>query len=99
MVILFNFVAIFGCFLSIVLEFYTMCLGRFLFGFASGVFVVATPKILDETVPSHVMDNGYGISTNLVINMSVAISFILGVGMPDGAFKNSTLRNPTGMKK
>ena len=80
---MFNFVAIFGCLLSIVLQFFIMCLGRFLFGFAAGVFIVATPRILEETVPGHVMDNGYGISTNIAINLSVATSFILGLGMPN----------------
>jgi len=83
MVILFNLVALLGCVLSCILNVPIMVIGRFLYGFACGVIVCATPKILEETIPAHAMDNGYGVSTNLAINLFICVSLILGAGMPD----------------
>lgn len=81
-VVIFNAVGIIGCLISLVLNFPIMCIGRLIFGFASGVLVIATPKILDETIPAHLMDNGYGVSTNLAINSFVLVNLLLGIGMP-----------------
>ena len=81
-VIAFNVVSIFGALISMVPNVYAICLGRFIFSICSGVFSCATPKILEETIPSHIMDNGYGISTNLCINVYVMLSMFLSFGMP-----------------
>lgn len=83
MVILFNFVALVGVVLSLINNFTLMCVGRLIFGFASGVFVVAGSKMLDETIPAHLMDHGYGASTNLAINVFIMVSMLMGLGMPD----------------
>ena len=82
MVILFNIVGLLGCLLSLVANVPILCCGRFIYGFACGVIVCATPKILEETIPAHVMDNGYGTSTNLAINIMIMVSLLLGIGMP-----------------
>jgi len=63
-----NFLGIVGCFLSIYPNLAVISVGRFLFGVASGINVVACPKILEETVPSHLMDYGFGTSTAVGIN-------------------------------
>jgi predicted MFS family arabinose efflux permease len=47
-----NVIGIVGSLLSIVPEFGVILLGRFLFGIASGINVVACPKILEETIPN-----------------------------------------------
>ena len=78
-----NVIGIISCVMSIINNTYVMFAGRFVYGFVAGVMVVASPKILNEIIPSHVMDNGYGISTNLAINLYVLISMVMGVGMPE----------------
>jgi len=40
--------------------------------------VVACPKIIEETIPSHLMDYGFGTSTALGINFNTMIT--LGMG-------------------
>ena len=82
MVILFNIVAMIGSILSTLHHTHTLCIGRLIFGFASGVLATATPKILEETIPDKVIDNGYGISTNAAIIFAVLICFLFGLGMP-----------------
>ena len=59
---------------------YVLFVARFLFGLACGILICATPKIIDESIPPNVMDNGYGISTNLFINIAIFISFLFGLG-------------------
>ena len=78
-----NLMGIVGCVLSINHNTYVMFAGRFVYGFVAGVNVVASPKILNEIIPSHVLDKGYGISTNLAIYFYILMSMILGVGMPN----------------
>lgn len=82
-VIFFNIVLIIGSIMSLFLNTTLLACGRFVFGFASGALVAATPKIIGETIPGHVMDNGYGASTNLSINAMVMSSMLLGLGLPD----------------
>ena len=79
----FNVVGIISCILCIVPNIYVLCAGRLLYGFVSGVMVVASPMILSETVPGPVMDKGFGIATNLAINFFVMVSFLLGFLMPE----------------
>lgn len=66
----FNIVGIIGSLLSVVLDFYTICFARFILGFSCGVMLCVTPKALDEVLPSELIDNGFGTSTNIVINLS-----------------------------
>lgn len=61
-----------------------MCFGRFVFGFSCGVLICTTPKAIDETVPSNLVDKGFGTSTNIIINLSFMMVAVLSLGMPDG---------------
>jgi hypothetical protein len=61
-----------------------MCFGRFIFGFSCGVLICTTPKAIDETVPSNLVDKGFGTSTNIIINLSFMMVAVLSLGMPDG---------------
>ena len=63
--------------------FYMMCFGRFIVGFSCGVLICTTPKALDETVPSNLIDKGFGTSTNIILNVSFMLVMILALGMPD----------------
>ena len=83
MVALFDVVGMVGCGLSVVSNMYVLCLGRFVYGFAAGVFVCASSKVIDETVPGHLLDNGFSISTNLSISVYITISMVLGWFVPD----------------
>jgi MFS family permease len=78
----FSFLGIVGCGLSIVKQMAVLCIGRFVYGFSAGMLVVAAPKVIAETVPLHVSDYGYGVSTNFVVNVMVFLSMIFGIGMP-----------------
>ena len=56
--------------------------GRFLFGMSAGVFVSMCPVIIEHTVPGKYMDHGYGSSTNIAINLGVAVNMSLGILVP-----------------
>jgi hypothetical protein len=60
-----------------------MCFGRFVFGFSCGVLICTTPKAIDETVPSYMVDKGFGTSTNIIINLSFMLVAVLSLGMPE----------------
>jgi len=81
-VIIFNFVAIVATVLSLITNIYVIYIGRFLYGFASGVLVTGAPKVLGETVPSHLLDYGFGSSTNIMINVGVMGCMLVGIAMP-----------------
>ena len=62
---------------------YLMCFGRFVFGFSCGVLICTTPKAIDETVPSYMVDKGFGTSTNIIINLSFMLVAVLSLMMPE----------------
>ena len=63
---------------------YQIMLGNLVHGFGAGLIVSATAKIIEETVPLHVQDRGFGTSTNMMINVAIMINMLLGMGMPTG---------------
>jgi MFS family permease len=63
-------------------DFYVICIGRGLFGFFSGVLLSTSPKLVEETVPARLLDYGYGVFTNIMINVAIMYSMILGFGVP-----------------
>lgn len=77
-----NIVSIVASLLTLFHNWPLMLVGRAFFGFASGVIVVTAPKYLDETIPSHLMDYGFGASTNTIICLAMMISMLLGIGYP-----------------
>ena len=68
--------------LSIVDSYGVICTGRFLHGVIAGILVNTASKILDETVPAAIMDNGFGTSTNLMIIMGIMATMLIGIGLP-----------------
>lgn len=82
LVIFSNFMAIAFAGLSLVANTYVIAVARLGFGLASGFIIAASPKILDETIPAHLIDKGFGMSTNLLINFGVMVATVLAIGNP-----------------
>ena len=51
---------------------------RFFFGVATGFIMASAPKIIIETVPSHLLEYGFGSATNIFTFVSVSLLLILG---------------------
>ena len=51
MMIIFNVVGILAVLATLFLNFYSICFGRLAFGFCGGIFGVALPRMIEETVP------------------------------------------------
>lgn len=66
-----------------------MCFGRFIFGFSCGILICTTSKTIDETVPSNLIDKGFGTSTNIIINLSFMLVAVLALGMPESEYELS----------
>lgn len=81
-IIIFDIVALIGTGISLVSNMVVLCIGRFVFGIAAGVLVSVGPGIITETCPSHVLDRGYGVSTNVIFNFMILVSMLFGNGMP-----------------
>jgi MFS family permease len=82
-IIISTLMAIVGASISLFLYEPTIFLGRLIHGLTSGVLTCAASKIVDETVPSHLNDYGFGASNNIMINAGVMIVMIAGIGVPD----------------
>ena len=50
-IIIWQFIAIIGCGLTLFRTLPTICIGRFLIGLAAGLMYVACSKATDETIP------------------------------------------------
>ena len=81
-IIAFNIIAILSTIMTLFLDYWLICAGRFIFGFSSGVLLAGAPKGVEETVPARLLDYGYGVSTNILINFAVMYSIVLGLGVP-----------------
>lgn len=66
-----------------ILVFWVICVGRFFMGFGTGLIMTAAPKFILETVPMHVLDRGFGSSTNIAINLAILINTLVAIGVPD----------------
>lgn len=82
MYLIFSFIGIIGCVLSTFPNLAVMSFGRLVYGFCAGIFCVMGPRIMNETVPQHLMDMGFNSSTNIWINIFTMISMLLGLGQP-----------------
>ena len=80
--VLFNIVGMGGCFLSIIDSFPLMMLGKFLFGMGSGVLIAVAPRMLEETIPHEIFDNGFGAMTNIGVDTLSLTSTIFMMFMP-----------------
>lgn len=76
------FIVILGSLVSLVKEYWTICVGRFILGLGSGLSLASTPKMIEETIPAHVVDKGFGVSTNVAVNVAILINSAVAFGMP-----------------
>ena len=60
-----------------------MVLGRFCFGYCSGVLMCATSKMLEETIPARLVDKGFGTSTNILMQLFNFALLLMAIGMPE----------------
>lgn len=79
--IIFGIVGIFGTAITLIPNLYIITLGRFLHGISTGVFMTGGPRILDETVPPHLLGT-FGTYTNVYANLGLLLVMVLGLGLP-----------------
>lgn len=80
--IIFNLLGAIAVTLTMFLDLTAIIIGRFFFGFTCGVFSVAGPKMLDETVPIH-LSSSFGTATNTFLSGGIMVALLLGAGLPD----------------
>ena len=68
--------------MSIWLNWPLMLAGRFVFAFTAGITTSATPKMIEETVPAHLIERGFGQSTNTFICFGFFLALLAGSGTP-----------------
>ena len=81
LIIISDYIAILFSVICIVQKSYTwvVVFGRLGYGFAGGLMLSTSPKFLDETVPPHLIDKGFGSSTNISISVGIFIMTLLGL--------------------
>lgn len=80
-ILIFNVIGLLALLATLVLNLYTILIGKFIFGFCSGIINVAGPKMLDETVPTSLL-GAFGILTNTYICLGIFIGMLIGMGLP-----------------
>lgn len=81
-IIVFNVFSAIATALTMFLNYPAIVIGRFFFGFCCGVFSVAGPKMLDETVPIQ-LSSSFGTATNTFLSGGIMVALLLGAGLPD----------------
>lgn len=79
--ILMNLIAAVGICISLVLDFWTILFGKFLWGLAVGVLATAGPLMIAETIPAEEM-SFWGTSSNFFIVLAISITYAWGLGLP-----------------
>ena len=82
--IVFGLLAIVATALTLVLDFWVITIGRLLHGLCCGIFMAVAPRMLDETVPTHLISS-FGVYTNIYANLGILATLMLGLGLPQGA--------------
>jgi len=73
---------IIGALITMILTVPTLLIGRFICGFAAGVFNICMAKIINESVPPS-MSYIFEPMTNIAINFGGVISLLLGLTLPE----------------
>ena len=81
-IIIFNIIAMIATSMCMILDIYSIMLGRCLFGICCGTFMVAVPKYIDETCPKSELSL-FGTMTNMMLSVGVTLSIILGFVLPE----------------
>jgi len=73
--IIFNLISLVAVTGTVFLNFYSICICRFILGFSGGIFSVTLTRMIEETVPSHLLGT-FGIVTNLAMNAGNMVSIL-----------------------
>ena len=79
----FGVLAIISTVMTLILDVRFIIAGRFLHGLSAGVFMAAGPRMLDETIPSHLIGS-FGVYTNIYAVFGILVCLMLGLGLPQG---------------
>lgn len=82
-IIYFTLIGIVGSVVSLSLDYKLMCLGRLFFGLGAGVLLCSSSKIMEETIPVRLLDQGFGTSTNILMQVFNVALLLMAIGMPE----------------
>jgi MFS family permease len=68
-----NLIVILGSSLCVIKDIWSISVGRVLIGFGAGLGISAAPKIIEESIPEHILQYGFGISTNLAVCIAISL--------------------------
>lgn len=80
-IIIMNIISIIGVGISLVMNFWAFLFGKLLWALAVGVLSTAGPLMVEENVPAEQV-GFWALSTNFFIVMGIAVSDVLGLGLP-----------------
>ena len=89
-ILIFNWIAMIGCMVSIIENFTIICIGRFIFGFSTGILLIAAPKVLEESIPNKYMWKGYGATTNIFVMLAIMMNMLLSTMIPETGLNTKT---------
>lgn len=78
----FNFLIILSTIPMCITNFWSILVGKLVYGFAAGVMLVASPKMLDETIPIYKLKI-FGLATNVYLNLGITLAMIMGLWLPN----------------
>jgi MFS family permease len=93
--VVFNIVGIIASVLTVISNFYAICIGRLIFGISAGVLIAVAPRMLEETVPHDIYDTGFGASINTAIDILTLINLLFLKDMPKDDTKKQLQNNIT----
>ena len=75
-------IGILGVALTLVLDKYVILVGRFLYGFSTGLIAIAMPRYLDEILPPRLIGL-YGGLYCFSFAIATILAYMLAIGLPD----------------
>ena len=81
--LIFGVIGIIGTAMCLVEEIWTLIVGRFIHGFAIAIYLGLGSRMVDETVPQHLLSS-FGNYTNIMINFGLMLVMLSGAALPQG---------------
>lgn len=81
-IIIANVFLIVGVILTLISEFWVLCLGRVIYGISVGAFSVFCPKYISETAPTEIKGPA-GALSQICITFGILIALTIGLGIGD----------------
>lgn len=80
LLIVFGVIGILATAMTLITSLWLIIIGRLIFGFCTGIYMTAGPRMLDESIPSHLLGS-FGVYTNIYANFGVMLCLVLGAGL------------------